>query len=94
MSSPTGFIVIGDGASDRHRSKRWLAARFWLLGQRPWTRGNSICSSGILHFNPHQEIIYKVEHAYLSLTSVRAKITVAESANNAAGAVRESQRCN
>ena len=44
-----------------------------------------------LGFNrKHQEIIYKVQRAFLTLTSIRAKIAVAESAVNAARAVRES----
>ncbi len=44
-----------------------------------------------LGFNrKHQEIIYRVQRSFLTLTSLRAKVTVGESSVNAARAVRES----
>ncbi len=88
--SPTGFIRADLATVLPVLSLRWLLLDFGRRGNAMDAAKQNLLAANLGFNRKHQEIIYKVQHAYLSLTSVRAKIAVAESANNAARAVRES----
>ena len=69
---------------------RWLLFDF---GRREsaWDAAKERLLAANLGFNrKHQEIIFRVQRAFLGLTSVRGKIAVAQSAVDSARAVRES----
>jgi outer membrane protein len=69
---------------------RWLLLDFGRRGNA-WDAAKERLLAANLGFNrKHQEIIFHVQRAFLSLTSVRAKIAVAQSSVDTARAVRES----
>ena len=69
---------------------RWLLLDFGRRGNA-WDAAKERLLAANLGFNrKHQEIIFRVQRAFLGLTSVRGKIAVAQSAVDSARAVRES----
>jgi len=69
---------------------RWLLLDFGRRGNA-WDAAKERLMAANLGFNrKHQEIVFNVQRAFLTLTSVRGKIAVAQSAVDSARAVRES----
>ena len=69
---------------------RWLLLDFGRRGNA-WDAAKERLLAANLGFNrKHQEIIFRVQRAFLGLTSIRGKIAVAQSAVDSARAVRES----
>ena len=69
---------------------RWLLLDFGRRGNA-WDAAKERLLAANLGFNrKHQEIIFSVQRAFFALTSLRAKIAVAQSSVDSARAVRES----
>jgi Outer membrane efflux protein len=69
---------------------RWLLLDFGRRSSAMDAAKQNLLAANLGFNRKHQEIIYRVQHAFLTLASVRAKIAVAESSVNSARAVRES----
>ena len=71
-------------------SLRWLLLDFGRRSSAMDAAKQNLLAANLGFNRKHQEIIYRVQQAFLKLTSLRAKIAVAESSVDAARAVRES----
>ena len=69
---------------------RWLLLDFGRRGNALDAAKESLLAANLGFNRKHQEIIFRVQRAFLGLTSVRGKIAVAQSAVDSARAVRES----
>jgi len=69
---------------------RWLLLDFGRRGNARDTAKERLLAANLGFNRKHQEIIFHVQRAFLALTSLRAKIAVAQSAIDSARAVRES----
>jgi outer membrane protein TolC len=88
--APSGFFRADLATVLPVLSLRWLLLDFGRRGGAMDAAKQNLLAANLGFNRKHQEIIYRVQHAYLTLTSLRAKITVAQSSVNAARAVRES----
>ena len=88
--APSGFFRADLATVLPVLSLRWLLLDFGRRGSAMDAAKQNLLAANLGFNRKHQEIIYRVQHAYLTLTSLRAKIAVAESSVNAARAVRES----
>ena len=88
--APSGFFRVDLATVLPVLSLRWLLLDFGRRGSAMDAAKQNLLAANLGFNRKHQEIIYRVQHAYLTLTSLRAKIAVAESSVNAARAVRES----
>jgi outer membrane protein len=88
--APSGFFRATLNQALPTLNLRWLLLDFGRRGNA-WDAAKERLLAANLGFNrKHQEIIFNVQRAFLGLTSVRGKIAVAQSAIDAARAVRES----
>ena len=69
---------------------RWLLLDFGRRGNALDAAKERLLAANLGFNRKHQEIIFRVQRAFLGLTSVRGKIAVAQSAVDSARAVRES----
>src|SRR5262249_23801752 len=69
---------------------RWLLLDFGRRGNARDTAKERLLAANLGFNRKHQEINFHVQRAFLALTSLRAKIAVAQSAIDSARAVRES----
>jgi outer membrane protein len=88
--APSGFFRVDLATVLPVLSLRWLLLDFGRRGSAMDAAKQNLLAANLGFNRKHQEIIYRVQHAYLTLTSLRAKIAVGESSVNAARAVRES----
>ena len=88
--APSGFFRADLATVLPVLSLRWLLLDFGRRSSAMDAAKQNLLAANLGFNRKHQEIIYRVQHAYLTLTSLRAKIAVAESSVNAARAVRES----
>jgi outer membrane protein TolC len=88
--APSGFFRATLNQALPTLNLRWLLFDFGRRGNA-WDAAKERLLAANLGFNrKHQQIIFNVQRAFLGLTSVRGKIAVAQSAVDAARAVRES----
>jgi len=88
--APNGFFRANLNQILPTLNLRWLLLDFGRRGNT-WDAAKERLLAANLGFNrKHQEIIFNVQRAFLSLTSLRGKIGVAQSAVDSARAVRES----
>lgn len=88
--APDGFFRVDLDQVFSTLNLRWLLLDFGLWGNA-WDAANERLLAANLGFNrKHQEVILRVQRAFFGLTSLRAKIAVAQSAVDSARAVRES----
>jgi outer membrane protein len=71
-------------------SLRWLLLDFGRRGSARDAAKERLLAANLGFNRKHQGIIFRVQRAFLALTSLRAKIAVAQSAVDSARAVRES----
>jgi outer membrane protein len=71
-------------------SLRWLLLDFGRRGNARDAAKERLLAANLGFNRKHEEIIFRVQRAFLALTSLRAKIGVAQSAVDSARAVRES----
>ena len=71
-------------------SLRWLLLDFGRRGNARDAAKERLLAANLGFNRKHQEIIFRVQRAFFALTSLRAKIGVAQSAVDSAQAVRES----
>jgi outer membrane protein len=88
--APTGFFRADLATVLPVLSLRWLLLDFGRRSSAMDSAKQSLLAANLGFNRKHQEIIYRVQRSFLTLTSIRAKIAVAESSVNAARAVRES----
>jgi outer membrane protein len=69
---------------------RWLLLDFGRRGNARDAAKERLLAANLGFNRKHQEIIFRVQRAFLALTSLRAKIAVAQSSVDSARAVRES----
>ena len=69
---------------------RWLLLDFGRRGNALDAAKERLLAANLGFNRKHQEIIFRVQRAFLGLTSIRGKIAVAQSAVDSARAVRES----
>ena len=87
--APSGFFRANLEQVVPTLNLRWLLLDFGRRGSA-WDAAKERLLAANLGFNrKHQEIIFNVQRAFLGLTSLRGKIAVAQSAVDAARAVRE-----
>ena len=88
--APNGFFRATLNQIIPTLNLRWLLLDFGRRGNA-WDAAKERLLAANLGFNrKHQEIIFRVQRAFLALTSLRGKIAVAQSAVDSARAVRES----
>ena len=88
--APSGFFRMSLYQVLPTLNLRWLLLDFGRRGNA-WDAAKERLLAANLGFNrKHQEIIFRVQRAFLGLTSIRGKIAVAQSAVDSARAVRES----
>ena len=88
--APSGFFRATLNQVLPTLNLRWLLLDFGRRGNA-WDAAKERLLAANLGFNrKHQEIIFRVQRAFLGLTSIRGKIAVAQSAVDSARAVRES----
>ena len=88
--APSGFFRADLATVLPVLSLRWLLLDFGRRGSAMDAAKQHLLAANLGFNRKHQEIIYRVQHAFLALTSLRAKIAVAQSSVDAARAVRES----
>jgi outer membrane protein len=88
--APTGFFRADLATVLPVLSLRWLLLDFGRRSSAMDSAKQGLLAANLGFNRKHQEIIYNVQRSFLALTSIRAKIAVAENSVNAARAVRES----
>jgi outer membrane protein len=88
--APTGFFRADLATVLPVLSLRWLLLDFGRRSSALDSAKQGLLAANLGFNRKHQEIIYNVQRSFLALTSIRAKIAVAENSVNAARAVRES----
>jgi outer membrane protein TolC len=89
-SAPSGFYRITQGGVYPALNLAWLLLDFGRRGAS-WDAAKEGLLASNLSFNrKHQEIVFSVQRAFFGLTSLLAKIAVAQSSVESARAVRES----
>src|SRR5215472_9714945 len=88
--APSGFFRATLNQALPTLNLRWLLLDFGRRGNA-WDAAKERLLAANLGFNrKHQEIVFNVQRTFLGLTSLRARIAVAQSAVDSARAVRES----
>jgi outer membrane protein len=88
--APSGFFRVILNQVLPTLNLRWLLLDFGRRGNA-WDAAKERLLAANLGFNrKHQEIVFNVQRTFLGLTSLRARIAVAQSAVDSARAVRES----
>jgi outer membrane protein len=88
--APSGFFRFDLAQARPMLSLRWLLLDFGRRGSALDGAKETLLSANLGFNRKHQEIIFRVQRAYLALTSLQQKIVVAQSALDAARGVRES----
>ena len=88
--APSGFFRANLEQVIPTLNLRWLLIDFGRRGNTLDAAKERLLAANLGFNRKHQEIIYRVQRAFLGLTSVRARIAVAQSSLDAARAIRES----
>src|SRR4029079_538607 len=88
--APSGFFRANLEQVVPTLNLRWLLLDFGRRGSAHDAAKERLLAANLGFNRKHQEIIFRVQRAFLALTSLRAKIAVAQSAVDSARAVRES----
>jgi outer membrane protein len=89
--APSGFFRFDNaGYALPTLNLRWLLLDFGRRGNALDAAKERLLAANLGFNRKHQEIIFRVQRAFLGLTSIRGKIAVAQSAVDSARAVRES----
>jgi len=87
--APSGFFRFDLEGVVPTLNLRWLLLDFGRRGSTLDAAKERLLSSNLAFNRKHQEIIFRVQRAFLALTSLQRKIAVAQSSLDAARAVRE-----
>jgi outer membrane protein TolC len=87
--APSGFFRVDLQQALPMLNLRWLLLDFGRRGSALDAAKERLMSANLAFNRKHQEIIFRVQRAFLALTSLQRKIFVAQSALDAARAVRE-----
>ena len=87
--APDGFFRVDMQQVVAALNLRWLLLDFGRRGSALDAAKERLLAANLGFNRAHQEIVFRVQRAYYGLTSLRAKIAVAESAVDSARAVRE-----
>jgi outer membrane protein TolC len=88
--APSGFFRFDLEQAVPMLNLRWLLLDFGRRGNALDAAKERLLSANLTFNRKHQEIIFRVQRAFLALTSLERKISVAQSSLDAARAVRES----
>ena len=88
--APSGFFRANLEQVIPTLNLRWLLLDFGRRGNALDAAKERLLAANLGFNRKHQEIIFRVQRAFLGLTSLRAKIAVAQSSVESARAVRES----
>jgi outer membrane protein TolC len=88
--APSGFVRADFEQVFPTLNLRWLLIDFGRRGNALDAAKERLLAANLSFNRKHQEIIFRVQRAFLALTSQRAKIAVAQSSLDSARAVRES----
>jgi len=87
--APSGFFRFDLEQAVPMLNLRWLLLDFGRRGNALDAAKERLLSANLAFNRKHQEIIFRVQRAFLALTSLQRKIMVAQSSLDAARAVRE-----
>ncbi len=87
--APSGFFRVDLEQAVPMLNLRWLLLDFGRRGNALDAAKERLLSANLAFNRKHQEIIFRVQRAFLALTSLQRKIMVAQSSLDAARAVRE-----
>jgi outer membrane protein TolC len=87
--APSGFFRFDLEQALPMMNLRWLLLDFGRRGNALDAAKERLMSANLAFNRKHQEIIFRVQSAFLALTSLQRKIAVAQSALDAARSVRE-----
>jgi outer membrane protein len=87
--APNGFFRADLEQAVPMLNLRWLLLDFGRRGSALDAAKERLMSANLAFNRKHQEIIFRVQSAFLTLTSLQRKIAVAQSALDAARSVRE-----
>jgi outer membrane protein len=87
--APNGFFRADLEQAVPMLNLRWLLLDFGRRGSALDAAKERLMSANLAFNRKHQEIIFRVQSAFLALTSLQRKIAVAQSALDAARSVRE-----
>lgn len=87
--APNGFFRVDLQQAVPMLNLRWLLLDFGRRGNALDAAKERLLSANLAFNRKHQEIIFRVQRAFLALTSLQRKIFVAQSSLDAARAVRE-----
>ena len=87
--APSGFFRFDLEQALPMLNLRWLLLDFGRRGNALDAAKERLLSANLAFNRKHQEIIFRVQRAFLALTSLQRKIMVAQSSLDAARAVRE-----
>jgi outer membrane protein TolC len=87
--APSGFFRVDLEQAVPMLNLRWLLLDFGRRGNALDAAKERLLSANLAFNRKHQEIIFRVQRAFLALTSLQRKIMVARSSLDAARAVRE-----
>jgi outer membrane protein len=88
--APSGFFRADLAQVVPALNLRWLLLDFGRRGNAMDAAKDRLLAANLGFNRKHQEIIFRVQRAFLALTSLRGKIAVAQSSVDSARAVRES----
>src|SRR5574341_1822858 len=88
--APSGFFRANLAQVFPTLNLRWLLLDFGRRGNAMDAAKERLLAANLGFNRKHQEIIFRVQRAFLALTSIRGKIAVAQSSLDSARAVRES----
>src|SRR4029077_1127534 len=87
--APSGFFRFDLEQAVPMLNLRWLLLDFGRRGNALDAAKERLLSANLTFNRKHQEIIFRVQRAFLAVTSLQRKIMVAQSSLDAARAVRE-----
>ena len=87
--APSGYFRVDLEQVRPTLSLRWLLLDFGRRGGALDAAKERLLAANLGFNRKHQEIVYRVQRAFIALTSLEAKIAVAQSAVDSARAVRE-----
>ena len=87
--APSGFFRVDLQQAVPMLNLRWLLLDFGRRGNALDAAKERLLSANLAFNRKHQEIIFRVQRAFLALTSLQRKIMVAQSSLDSARAVRE-----
>jgi outer membrane protein TolC len=87
--APNGFFRADLEQARPTLNLEWLLLDFGRRGSRLDAAKQRLLAANLGFNRKHQEIVYRVRRAYVAMTSLTAKIAVAQSAVDSARAVRE-----